>query len=165
MSSTVEKEIIVNLPISTVYNQWTQFEEFPEFMEGVEDVVQLSDTKLHWVAEIGGVVKEWDAEIVEQVPDQRISWRSTSGAINNGVISFNSVEQGTRVVATMSYDPEGFIESVGDVLGFVSRRVENDLERFRNFIESRQAETGAWRGEVRSGTTRGMGHNEDVLSA
>lgn len=146
---TIEKSITVDVPVRTAYNQWTQFEEFPRFMEGVEEVRQLNDKKMHWRANIGGKTEEWDAEIVEQTPDQRVSWRSTGGAHNAGTVSFQP--QGasqTRVTLRLDYKPEGFVENVGDALGLVERRVEGDLERFKEFIESRGSETGAWRGEI-----------------
>ena len=146
---TIEKSIEVNAPINTVYNQWTQFEEFPRFMEGVEEVRQMGDKKLHWKAEIGGKHKEWDAEIFEQLPDQRIAWRSITGAKNSGMVNFLPVGSGaTRLTLTLNYEPEGAMEKVGDALGVVSGRVEGDLKRFKEFIESRGQETGAWRGEI-----------------
>jgi uncharacterized membrane protein len=153
---TIEKSIEVNAPISTVYNQWTQFEEFPRFMKGVKEVRQLDDKRLHWHAEIGGKDKEWDAEIYRQEPDQVIAWRSTSGAHNGGEVRFTRAgDGGTRVTLTMSYDPEGFIENVGDALGAVSMRVQGDLKRFKEFMEERGGETGAWRGEIRGTSVHG----------
>jgi uncharacterized membrane protein len=146
---TVEKSIEVQAPLSTVYNQWTQFEEFPRFMEGLEEVRQLDDKRLHWCAKVGGKTKEWDAEIYEQVPDQRICWRSVSGAANSGVVAFFSSGPGiTRVTLTLNYQPESATEKIGDALGIISRRVEGDLKRFKEFIEGRSVETGAWRGEI-----------------
>jgi uncharacterized membrane protein len=151
-SSHIEHEVEVNAPLSAVYNQWTQFEEFPRFMQGVEQVQQLDDKRLHWRADIGFKDKEWDAEIVDQVPDQRVAWRSTTGAPNGGTVSFQPVDANrTLVRLRLDYDPEGFVENVGDTLGLVSRRVEGDLERFKQFIESRGAETGGWRGEIHGG--------------
>jgi uncharacterized membrane protein len=150
--ASVEKTIEVNQPVRMVYNQWTQFEEFPRFMEGVEEVRQLDDKRLHWRAEIAGKSEEWDAEITDQIPDQRVAWRSTSGSENSGVIRFTPIDANTtRVTALIGYDPEGIVETVGDKLGFVSRRVEGDLERFKQFIEERGAATGAWRGEIHGG--------------
>jgi uncharacterized membrane protein len=147
--STVEKSIEVELPVSTVYNQWTQFEEFPQFMEGVEQVVQLDDTRLHWVAEIAGAKREWDAEIVDQDPDQRVAWRSIDGTGNGGVVTFQPTgTTATRVNLQMQFEPEGITETIGDKLGFVSKQAEGDLKRFKSFMESRGSETGAWRGEV-----------------
>jgi uncharacterized membrane protein len=135
--------------LNTVYNQWTQFEEFPRFMEGIEEVRQLDDKRLHWRASIGGKREEWDAEIVQQVPDQRIAWRSTSGAPNSGVVTFESLAPATtRVQMLLEYTPQGPVESMGDAMGLLSRRVEGDLQRFKEYIESRGAETGAWRGEI-----------------
>ena len=147
--SIVAKSIDVNVAVRTAYNQWTQFEEFPKFMEGVKEVRQLDDKRLHWRAEIGGHEVEWDALITEQIPDQRIAWRSTTGSENSGVVTFHPLSNGaTRVTVAMSYDPKGFVESVGDMLGAVSKRVEGDLQRFKYFIESLGRETGAWRGEI-----------------
>lgn len=148
--STVQKSIDVDAPVNMVYNQWTQFEDFPAFMEGVKEVRQLDDSHLHWCAEIAGKDVEWDAEITEQIPDQRIAWRSLDGAENAGVVSFHKLNDGcTRVMVQMDYDPEGVVENAGDMLGMLSHRVEGDLERFKDFLESRGSETGAWRGEIR----------------
>ena len=150
---TIEKSIEVDVPVSRAYNQWTQFEDFPQFMEGVERVQQIDDKRLHWVADIGGKRKEWDAEIYEQVPDNRVAWRSTSGAPNAGVVVFQPVGTNrTRVSLRLAYEPETFGEKVGDSLGFVTRRIEGDLERFKEFIQNRGVETGAWRGKIDSGT-------------
>jgi len=147
--STIEQSIDVNVPVHTAYNQWTQFEEFPRFMEGVEEVRQLEDRRLHWRATIGGRAEEWDAVITEQHPDERIAWKNTTGAPNAGVVTFHRLaDNKTRVMLQMEYDPQGVVENVGDMLGVVSRRVANDLERFKDFIEARGHETGAWRGEV-----------------
>jgi len=147
--SMIDENVVVEVPTKTAYNQWTQFEEFPQFMEGVESVKQLDDKRLHWVAEIAGKKREWDAEIVEQTPDRRIAWKSTSGEIHSGVVSFESIDDGkTRVSLQMEYDPKDFAEKTADALGFIRRRVEGDLERFKKFIESRGQETGAWRGEI-----------------
>jgi uncharacterized membrane protein len=155
----VEKRIEIERPLRTVYDQWTQFEEFPRFMEGVEEVHQLDDRTLHWKASIAGGTEEWDAEIVDQKPDQIIAWRHTAGAINRGVVTFAPIDAGrTQVTLVLEYDPQGLVEKVGDALGFVSRRVQGDLERFKRFIEERGTETGAWRGEVRpSGEVRHEG--------
>jgi uncharacterized membrane protein len=147
---TIEQSVEVDAPVHTAYNQWTQFEEFPEFMEGVEEVRQLDDKRLHWVAEIAGKRHEWDAEIVEQVPDQRIAWRATSGKRNEGTVTFEKVrDDKTRVTVRIVWEPEGTLEKLADVAGLASARVKGDLKRFKEFIESRRQETGAWRGEIR----------------
>jgi uncharacterized membrane protein/membrane-associated phospholipid phosphatase len=149
---TIEKSLIIDVPVHTAYNQWTQFEEFPMFMEGVKQVQQLDDKRLHWRAEIAGKEEEWDAEIYEQVPDQKIAWRSTSGARNDGVVTFDKVGHNkTKVTLFLEYEPDTTVEQMGDALGFVSRRVEGDLKRFKEFIEKRERETGAWRGEIHGG--------------
>ncbi|HEX7863068.1 MAG TPA: SRPBCC family protein [Verrucomicrobiae bacterium] len=145
----VEKCIEVEAPVSMVYNQWTQFEEFPRFMEGVEEVKQLDDKRLYWRAEVGGKILEWDAEIFEQIPDQRIAWRSKTGTLNTGMVNFESLGPNrTKVSLKINYKPAGAIEKIGSALGIISQRVEGDLERFKEFIEARGAETGAWRGEI-----------------
>lgn len=154
--ASVEKTIEVNVPVRTAYDQWTQFEEFPKFMEGVSKVTQLDDKRLHWHAKISGKEEQWDATIVEQVPDKRIAWRSTTGAENTGEVSFEPAgANSTRVTVRIGYDPDGIVESAGDKLGFVSRRVEGDLERFKTFIEERGVETGAWRGEIHGSQVEG----------
>jgi uncharacterized membrane protein len=147
--SSIEQSIEVEVPVRTAYNQWTQFEEFPRFMEGVQQVTQLDDKRLRWRANVGGQEKEWEAEITEQRPDERIAWRSRSGAANAGVVTFHRIADArTRVMLQLDYDPEGVTENVGDALGMVSRRVAGDLKRFKEFVESRGHETGAWRGEI-----------------
>jgi len=150
--AAVEQSIVVNVPVQMAYNQWTQFEEFPRFMDGVESVRQLDDKRLHWRVNIGGKVKEWDAEITEQHPDERIAWTTRSGARNAGVVTFHRLDENrTKIMLQVDYEPEGVVENVGDAVGVVSGRIKGDLERFKEFIESRQRETGAWRGEIRPG--------------
>lgn len=147
--STTQQSIEVDLPVSTVYNQWTQFEDFPQFMEGVESVTQLDDKRLHWVAEIAGTREEWDAEIVDQEPDRRIAWRALTGTTNDGIVTFESLgPNSTRVSLDLDVEPEGLKEKIGEKLGFVSKQAEGDLKRFKEFVESRGVETGAWRGQV-----------------
>ncbi|CAI4029944.1 putative 17.2 kDa protein in melC2-rnhH intergenic region [Nitrospira tepida] len=148
--SVVEQSIEVNVPVRTAYNQWTQFEDFPHFMEGVKQVKQLDDRQLYWKAEVGGKEKEWRAQITEQIPDQRIAWASTSGAKNAGVVTFHPLSATrSKVMVQMDYDPQGVVENVGDAVGVVTQRVQGDLERFKQFIETRGQETGAWRGAVK----------------
>jgi uncharacterized membrane protein len=145
----IEKTIEVGRPVRTVYNQWTQFEEFPRFMAGVKEVRQIDDTHLHWRAEIWGKDVEWDAEITEQDPDKRISWRSISGAPNAGTVRFEPLDaERTRVRLVMAYEPTDAVEKIGDAVGVFSSRVQNTVEDFKKFIESRSHETGAWRGKV-----------------
>ena len=147
--STVEKSIDVDVPVTTAYNQWTQFESFPNFMGGVDRIDQLSPTQTHWVTSIDGVHREFDAEITEQHPDERIAWTSTESPKQAGVVTFHRLAEGkSRVMLQMDFEPEGIVEKVGDKLGFLSRQVEGDLERFKTYIESRGAEEGAWRGDV-----------------
>jgi uncharacterized membrane protein len=146
----IQKSIEVGSPLSTVYNQWTQFEEFPRFMEGVKEVRQLDDQRLHWVAEIAGKEKEWTAKITDQIPDHRIAWQSEAGEYTSGAVDFDSVSPDrTRVTLELAYDPKGFVEHAGDAVGIVSRRIEKDLDHFKDFIENRGRETGAWRGTIR----------------
>ena len=148
--SVIEQSIEINVPVKTAYNQWTQFEEFPRFMEGVKEVKQIDDTHLHWKADVGGKEKEWKAEITEQIPDERIAWRSREGAKNAGVVTFHRLSDSkSKVMLQLEYDPDGVVEKVGDAVGVVSQRVLGDLERFKQYIESRRQETGEWRGTVK----------------
>ena len=157
MSTKVEKRILVNVPVSVAYNQWTQFEEFPHFMGGVRSVTQLDDQRLNWVVEIGGVRRQWDATILEQVPDTKVSWAATEGATNAGSVSFEDVGGGqTQVHLVLEYEPEGLVEKIGDKLNVVENQAEGDLERFKTFIEDEGYATGAWRGSVGGLTTGGQ---------
>jgi uncharacterized membrane protein len=152
--ANIEQSIDVDVPVRTAYDQWTQFEEFPKFMEGVEEIRQVDDTHLHWRTKIAGKVKEFDAVITEQTPDQRIAWTSEDGPEHAGVVTFHRLgDSQTRVMVQMDYEPEGAAEKVGDALGLVKRRVKGDLERFKELIEGRGTETGAWRGEVKQSAT------------
>ena len=151
MTSKIEKSIDVEVPVRAVYNQWTQFEEFPRFMEGVEQVQQIDDRRLHWRANVGGKTLEWEAEIAEQIPDTRIAWHSIGGKKNAGVVTFHRLtDDRTRVMLQLDYEPEGFVQNLGDFLGVMSSRTEGDLKRFKDFVEERGVETGAWRGEIKS---------------
>ncbi|MEJ7697353.1 MAG: SRPBCC family protein [Candidatus Limnocylindrales bacterium] len=144
-----EDLIEVDVPVRAVYDQWTQFEEFPRFMDGVEGVVQADDKTLHWTAEVAGRRKEWTAEITDQTPDTRIAWKSVDGDENAGAVLFQPLDgDRTRVTLKLDADPEGVVETVGANLGFLERQVKGDLQRFKEFIESRQSPTGAWRGEI-----------------
>jgi uncharacterized membrane protein len=148
--STITESVDVTVAVPTAYNQWTQFESFPEFMSGVERVEQLDDTHLHWVVSVAGQQRAFDATVTEQVPEQKIAWRSDSGPRHAGVVTFHRLNDATtRVTAQMDIDPDGFVENVADKLGILNRRVRGDMERFKHFIEDRGGhETGAWRGHV-----------------
>ena len=152
----VEHSIDVQVPVRTAYDQWTQFEEFPRFMEKVEAVKQLDDKRLHWKAALAGKHEEWDAVITEQKPDERIAWTSTTGAKNAGVVTFHYIDPNTtRVMLQLEYEPEGAVETVGSALGIPQRQIEGDMQRFKEFIEARGSETGAWRGEIRNPAAEG----------
>jgi uncharacterized membrane protein len=154
--ASVEHSIEVNVPVTTAYNQWTQFESFPQFMEGVREVHQLDDKHLHWRAEIAGQEREWDAEITEQIPDERIAWTSRAGVNNGGVVTFHRLDPShTKIMLQMEYEPSGATEKIGDAMGLVTGRVKGSLDRFKEFVESRRTETGAWRGEIKRDPVQG----------
>jgi uncharacterized membrane protein len=147
----VSEEVQVDRPVSDVYNQWTQFEEFPQFMGGIERVQQLDDTHLHWKANIAGQTAEWEAEITEQVPDRVIAWRATDGAQNSGRVEFEDDGGATRVRLELEVEPQGAVQQVGDAMGMLEGQVREDLQRFKQLIESRGEASGEWRGEVQGG--------------
>lgn len=152
--TSVMQSIDVHVPVRTAYDQWTQFESFPQFMQGVKEVRQRDDTHLHWVADVAGKTEEWDAEITEQTPDQRVAWKSTTGAPNAGVVTFHRLDANeTKVTLQMDWQPQGVTEGIGSALGFDDRQIKGDLERFKAFIEARGEATGAWRGNVDQSAT------------
>ena len=150
----IQQSIDVEVPVSTAYNQWTQFESFPQFMSGVESITQLDDTHLHWVTDIAGIEREFDAEITEQHPDERVAWTSTSGdAKHAGVVTFHRLDDATsRVTVQIDWEPSGVVEKVGSAVNLDDHRVKGDLGRFKEFIEARGHESGAWRGDVPAGS-------------
>ncbi len=163
MSTKVEKNIMVNVPVSIAYNQWTQFEDFPHFMGGVKSVTHLSDDRLEWVAEIAGVRRKWEAKILQQLPDRKVSWAATEGATNAGSVSFEDAGGGqTQIHLSLEYEPEGLVEKIGDKLNVVQNQAEGDLERFKAFIEAEGYATGAWRGTISEDTAAGTPGVEDA---
>ncbi|MHC5557426.1 SRPBCC family protein [Kocuria sp.] len=166
MSTRVEKTVVVDVPVTTVYNQWTQFEEFPHFMGGVQSVRQLGDDRLEWVAELGGVRRQWQAQVLEQVPDRKVSWAATEGATNAGTVEFQAVGAAqTQVHLVLEYEPEGLVEKIGDKLNVVENQAEKDLERFKAFIEDAGYATGAWRGAVNPGAAVGAPGVQDAAGS
>jgi uncharacterized membrane protein len=148
--SQVTESIDVDVPVRTAYNQWTQFESFPEFMNGVESITQLDDTRNHWVTKVGTVTREFDTEISEQNPDERIAWHSVSGDVKHaGVVTFHRLsDNSSRVMIQIDWEPEGFVEKVGALVNADGHQVKADAKRFKSFVESQGQETGAWRGDV-----------------
>ncbi|WP_030544844.1 SRPBCC family protein [Streptomyces albus] len=148
--SKVEESVEVDVPVRTAYDQWTQFEDFPQFMEGVERIEQRTPTRTHWVTEVAGVKREFDAEITEQIPDERVAWTTVEGEVKQaGVVTFHRLDdKRTKVMLQLDHDPQGITDKVGDKVGFVKKQAKQDLGRFKSFIESRGVETGAWRGQV-----------------
>lgn len=147
--STIEKSIAVDVPVRTAYDQWTRFESFPVFMDGVEEVRQIDDRHLHWKAQIAGVTREWDAEIVDQTPDERITWRATDGTTNAGTVSFASTgEETSKVTLRLEFEPDGIVEAAGDALHLVTHQVSSDLAEFKRFIEARPEAPDGWRGDT-----------------
>jgi uncharacterized membrane protein len=149
MTTNVVETIDVAVPVSTAYNQWTQFESFPKFMDGVERIDQVSATRTHWLTKIAGVQREFDAEITEQQPDERIAWTTENGTHQAGVVTFHRLDEATtRVTLQLDHEPEGFVEKAGDALGIVQRRIKGDLKNFKQFIEDRGTAEGGWRDDV-----------------
>ncbi|MCA2207882.1 MULTISPECIES: SRPBCC family protein [Nocardia] len=147
--STVIEAVDVHVPVATAYNQWTQFESFPQFMHGVDRIEQLDDTHTRWTVDIAGATRTFDATITEQHPEERIAWKSDDGPQHAGVVTFHRLDDSTtRVTVQMDIDPEGFVENIADKTGVLDRRIKGDVRRFKDFIESRGSETGAWRGDV-----------------
>jgi hypothetical protein len=166
MTTRADHSLQVDVPVRTAYDQWTQFEDFPHFMGGVSEVRQLDDRRLHWVAQIAGVRREWEATILEQVPDTRIAWAATSGATNAGAVRFEPAGPGSTVVhLTLEYEPEGLVEQIGDALGIVERQVRADLERFKALVEDEAYPTGAWRGSIDAGAGVGTPGVEDAAAS
>ena len=148
-SSSVAESIEMNVPVKSAYNQWTQFEDFPQFMKSVKQIRQLDDKHLHWVANVAGEVKEWDVEITEQIPDKRIAWRSITGVKNGGVATFHKIsDTSCRVMVQMDYEPDGALETLGDAMGAVRMELRTNLSNFKEMLEKRGSETGAWRGKI-----------------
>lgn len=149
MSSSLQEAIEVNVPVRTAYNQFTQFEDFPKFMESVHEIRQLDDRHLRWRADVGGKPEEWDSEITEQIPDKRIAWRSITGVPNAGVVTFHKIsDDTTRVMMQMDYTPQSIDEKIGDALGLVRMEMRKNLQRYKELVEGRGVETGAWRGTI-----------------
>jgi len=149
LDSAIVETIEINVPVSSAYNQWTQFEDFPQFMASVQEIRQLDDKHLHWKANVAGEEKEWDVEITEQIPDKRIAWRSTSGVPNGGVVTFHKISDDvTRVTLQMDYEPEGALEKLGDAFGAVRMETRGNLQKFKDMLEKRGRETGGWRGSI-----------------
>lgn len=151
--STVKETMDVRVPVHTAYNQWTQLEEFPHFMEGVEKITQIDDRHSRWTTNVGGVRREFDTEIVDQLPDDRIAWRTTTGDTRQkGLVKFEPLDEAhTRVELVMEVEPTGAAEKAADLTGTIDRRIKGDMQRFKEYIERRGAETGAWRGRITPG--------------
>lgn len=158
MSTTLTASIDVDAPVRVAYNQWTQFESFPEFLGGVDSVTQIDDALTHWVVSIGGVKREFDADISDQVPDEHIAWRSIGEVMHRGRVVFTPKGvDNTRIDLEIEWEPEGFVEQAGAALQLDDMQVKSDLKRFKEFIEDRGRSTGAWRGEIHgAGDALGM---------
>jgi uncharacterized membrane protein len=147
--SSVEQSIEVDVPVRVAYDQWTQFEDFPKFMEGVEEVRQIDDTHTHWRTKVAGKEVEFDAEITEQHPDERVAWHATSGPSHAGVVTFHRLaEDRTKLMLQLDAEPEGVVEKVGAALGALNHRTKGDLERFKALIEARGGASGGFREHV-----------------
>ena len=149
--SRVTESIDLEVPVSTAYNQWTQFEEFPHFMEHVDEVRQLDETNLHWKVTVAGQTEEFDAEVTEQIPDTRVAWKSTNGRENAGVVDFHRLaDDRSQITVVLDAEPEGMMEKAAAMTGIAGSQLKGDLARFKEMIEGRGSESGAWRGQVES---------------
>ena len=149
MTTHVEESIVVNVPVRTAYDQWTQFEDFPLFMDDVDHVEQIDEQRLHWRTKVRGVKREWNARITEQIPDARVAWESEDGARNAGAVTFHQLDdEQTKVMLQLDFEPEGAMEHYADKVGLVTERARKDLAKFRDFIEQRGRATGEWRGSI-----------------
>lgn len=147
--STHEHTVVVDLPLVTVYDQWTQFESYPRFMDNVDSVRQLDPRMTHWQVTVGGITREYDAEILQQKPGEIIEWRTVSGPDQGGRVTFMSVDpEHTRVTLHLDFEPQGVTERVGEAVGVVSSSVKDSLERFKTFIEERGTAEGGWHGRI-----------------
>lgn len=144
--------IDVDVPVTTAYNQWTQFESFPHFLDEVESITQTDATHSHWKVKVAGAEREFDTVVTEQHPDERVAWTSTGGDTEHaGVVTFHKLDDTTsRVTVQIDWEPQGFLEKAGSLVGAGKHAVKKDLENFKDFIEAQGSETGAWRGDVQA---------------
>ncbi|MBA2947414.1 SRPBCC family protein [Streptomyces himalayensis] len=153
----IVEEVDVGVPVSVAYNQWTQFEEFPSFMKKVEVVEQTSDTELDWKAKIFLSTREWHSEILEQVPDKRIVWRSDAvkGYVDGAVTFHELAPDLTKVLLVLQYHPKGLFELSGNLWRAQGRRARLELKHYRRHLMTEALlhpeKVEGWRGEVHGG--------------
>ena len=142
----------VNVPVSVAYNQWTKCEEFPKFLSFVESITQVNDTLTEWKVKVGGVEREFEAQITEQHPDERVAWNSTGGQVDHGgVVTFHKLaENETRVTVQLDWQATGLMEKAGAALGVDNYAIKKDLANFKKFIEAKGTDDGGWRGDVQA---------------
>ena len=151
MAQAIEA-IDVDVPVTTAYNQWTQFEEFPKFLDEVETITQLTDVLTHWTVKVGPVKEQFEAVITEQHPDERVAWTSTGGTVDHaGVVTFHKLsDSSSRVTVQIDWEPTGILEKLGGSLGVDNRAIKKDLKNFKEYIEAKGVADGAWRGDVKA---------------
>ena len=151
----IQQSVDVAVPIDEAYDQWTRFEEWPEFMHRVDSVQQVDDSTVHISAKVWGVTKEFDAEIVEQRPDERIEWHSEDGLMNSGVVTFHRLAPRlTRIEVTMDVKPDSLLEKAGRGMRFTKRAVRGDLHRFKAYVEMEEHSDKGWRGTIKNGDVK-----------
>jgi len=168
-ATTILEEIDVGVPLQVAYDQWTEFGSFPSFMKKVENVEAEEDTKLRWKAQIFWSHREWEATILEQVPEERIVWRSTGqkGHVDGSVTFHELGPNLTRIIVVLEYYPQGFMERTGNLWRAQGRRVRAELLHFRRHVMTRTIldpdQVEGWRGTIEDGEV--VETHEDALAS
>jgi uncharacterized membrane protein len=151
----IQQSVDVAVPIKVAYNRWTLFEDWPEFMHRFETVEQPDDTTLSFSTKFWGITRRFEAEIVEQRPDQRIEWNVTEGPAHTGVVTFHELaDRLTRIEVSMDVEPHGLMEKTARGMRFTKRAVRADLHRFKALIELDEEAEGGWRGTIEGGKVK-----------
>jgi uncharacterized membrane protein len=151
----IQQSVDVAVPIKVAYNRWTLFEDWPEFMHRIDSVDQTDDTTLSFSTKVWGITKRFEAQIVEQRPDQRIEWDASEGLAHTGVVTFHKLaDRLTRIEVSLDVEPHGLLEKMGRGMRFTKRAVRADLHRFKALIELDEEAEGGWRGTIEDGKVK-----------